>query len=280
MKTDPASFSVMTMNLRFGLARDGENRWNNRKALVGAFLKPLKFDFIGFQEVNHFQADFLETTLKEYRHIGWYNRKLPWWQSNMIFFHKDWNCLGHRHQFISRFPDIPSKMTGSRWPRQCVVGWFENQGRSVLAANTHFDFNPAVQARSAGMVIAFVKRFPPGLPVVITGDFNAGHDSSAFHTFQAHGFREVFEAAPPGTFHGFTGKADSRHIDWILYRGNIRPGTPRVMTFHKGTRYPSDHFPVAADFTWTQDRLTGPGALPSFPVPDLRTTHALIPGRS
>ncbi len=258
MKTDPASFSVMTMNLRFGLARDGENRWDSRKAVVGEFLKQLRMDFIGFQEVNHFQADFLEKTLKGYSHIGWYNRNLPWWQSNMIFFHTDWTCLGHRHHFISRFPDIPSKMAGSRWPRQCVVGWFEKQGRTVLAANTHFDFTPAVQARSAGLVMTFLKQFPSELPMVITGDFNSGHDSSVFHTFQAHGFKEVFAEDPPGTFHGFTGKSDGRHIDWILYRGNIRPDSPRVLTFHKGTQYLSDHFPVTADFTWEPDMLSKP----------------------
>ncbi|MFU8770700.1 MAG: endonuclease/exonuclease/phosphatase family protein [Desulfotignum sp.] len=257
MKTDPVPFSVMTMNLRFGLARDGENNWAQRKFIAEAFLATLKTDFIGFQEVNHFQADFLEKTLKNYDHMGRYNRHLPWWQSNLIFYHKSWTCLSHRHQFISRFPDIPSKMAGSRWPRQCVIGWFEKQGRSLLAANTHFDFNPAVQARSAALVITFLKRFPPGLPVIITGDFNAGHDSSAFQTFQAHGFKEVFETAPSGTFHGFTGKTDGRHIDWILYKGKIQPDVPRILTFHKGGLYPSDHFPVAADFIWKTDPETG-----------------------
>jgi endonuclease/exonuclease/phosphatase family metal-dependent hydrolase len=248
MKTDPASFSVMTMNLRFGLAKDDKNRWERRRDVVKAFLEQMNTDFIGFQEVNHFQAEFLKNTLTQYGHIGWYNRNHPWWQSNIIFFHKDWTRLGYRHHFISRFPDIPSKMPGSWWPRQCVAGWFEKQGTNLLMANTHFDFNPKVQARSAGMVAGFLKRFPPGLPVVITGDFNTGHDSSAFKTFRAHGFKEVFEADPPGTFHGFTGRTDGRHIDWILYRGGIRPVFRRVLTFHQESQYPSDHFPVTADF--------------------------------
>ncbi len=250
MKTDPACFSVTTMNLRFGLAKDGKNCWERRRDVVKDFLEQMNTDFIGFQEVNHFQAEFLKNTLKQYRYIGWYNRHHPWWQSNMIFFHQDWTCLGHRHHFISRFPDLPSKMPGSRWPRQCVAGWFENHGTNLLMANTHFDFNAAVQARSAGMVAGFLKRFPSGLPVVITGDFNTGHASSAFKTFQTHGFKEVFEADPPGTFHGFTGKSDGRHIDWILYRGGIRPVTRRVLTFHKDNQYPSDHFPVTADFAF------------------------------
>jgi len=118
VKTPPASFSVMTMNLRFGLAKDGKNRWDRRKKVVEEFLKQVNMDFIGFQE--------------------------------------------------------------------------------------------------------------------------------------------LFEADPPGTFHGFTGKTDGRHIDWILYRGDIQPGTPRVQTFHKGNQYPSDHFPVATDFTWKQNRLSKP----------------------
>ena len=192
MKTDSPTFSVMTMNLRFGLAKDGKNRWKRRRDVVKDLLEQMNTDFIGFQEVNHFQADYLTGTLKEYRHIGWYNRNHPRWQSNMIFFQKDWTCLGQHHHFISRFPDIPSKLPGSRWPRQCVAGWFEKQGTHLLMANTHFDFNPKVQARSAGMVAGFLRRFPPGLPVVIIGDFNAVHGSSAFRTFQNHGFKEGF----------------------------------------------------------------------------------------
>ncbi len=240
-------FTVMTMNLRFGLARDRENRWDNRKSVVKDFLKQNRADFYGFQEMNHFQAAFLEDTLSKYRCIGRYNPHLPWWQSNMIFYHRDWTCLGHRHHFISDFPDLPSKLAGSRWPRQCVIGWFEKAGYQILAATAHFDFSAEVQARSAGLVTGFLENFPPGLPVVITGDFNAGHDSAAFRTFAAHGFKEVFQDYPLGTFHGFSGKAKA-HIDWILYTGKIRPNDATIMKFNRQGQYPSDHFPVRAAF--------------------------------
>ena len=248
MRPDNAPFSITTMNLRFGLARDRENRWDNRKSVVKAFLRDTRTDFIGFQEVNHFQANFLEEVLSEYRCIGRYNRHLPWWQSNMIFYHRDWTCLGHRHHFISKFPDLPSKLAGSRWPRQCVIGWFEKAGCHLIAATAHFDFNAGVQAKSAGLVTGFLDNFPPGLPTVITGDFNTGHDSGAFRTFAAHGFREVFQDNPSGTFHGFSGEA-ADHIDWILYRGGIRPEGAQIMTFHEGEQFPSDHFPVRATFS-------------------------------
>jgi len=241
-------FTVMTMNLRFGLARDKANRWENRQPVVAEFLKENPADVIGIQEVNHFQAEFLEEVLSQYRCIGRYNRHLHWWQYNMIFYHRDWTCLGHRHHFISDFPDLPSKLEGSRWPRQCVIGWFDKKGCQIIAATAHFDFDAAVQARSAGLVTRFLDNFPPGLPTVVTGDFNTGHDSGAFRTFTTHGFREVFQDHPAGTFHGFSGRAED-HIDWILYRNGITPDGAKIMTFHQGRQYPSDHFPVRAKFT-------------------------------
>jgi endonuclease/exonuclease/phosphatase family metal-dependent hydrolase len=247
MKPDPFAFSAMTMNLRFGLARDRGNCWENRKAVVADILKNNVSDFMGFQEVNHFQAEFLGDVLQDHRCIGRYNPHLPWWQSNMIFYHKDWTCLAHRHHFISDFPDLPSKLKGSRWPRQCVIGWFEKRGQHVLAATTHFDFAADVQAKSAGLVANFLEQFPRDLPTVITGDFNADHESGAFKTFAAHGFQEVCQNKPLGTFHGFSGEAEN-HIDWILYRGDIHPDGADIIRAHQGGQYPSDHFPVRTVF--------------------------------
>lgn len=52
MMTDRSSFSVITMNLRFGLARGGENAWEHRKGLVGTLLVRNRGDFIGFKEAG------------------------------------------------------------------------------------------------------------------------------------------------------------------------------------------------------------------------------------
>lgn len=253
---DHRSFTVMTMNLRFGLAEDKENAWDLRKGLVRQFLMAHPADIIGFQEVNHFQADFLETCLQDHGHRGWHNRHLPWWQSNMVFFGKMWTCLGFRHHFLSPFPDILSKLEGSKWPRQCVAAWLERKGKQILAVNTHFDFDPRVQAKSAALVLGFIDRFPPGLPVVLTGDFNAHTDASVLAVFQAGGFKEVFDGKGTGTYHGFSGVPDGRHIDWILYRGGITPAAPRVLAWGKKNRFPSDHFPVACDFSWDREGET------------------------
>ncbi|WP_020585690.1 hypothetical protein [Desulfobacter curvatus] len=63
------------------------------------------------------------------------------------------------------------------------------------------------------------------------------------------GFKEVFQHDVPGTCHGFTGNPGGKHIGWRLYRGGICARHSRVLIFHRGTRYPSAHFPVTAGFT-------------------------------
>jgi endonuclease/exonuclease/phosphatase family metal-dependent hydrolase len=63
-------------------------------------------------------------------------------------------------------------------------------------------------------------------------------------------FRNVLEPPYPGTFHGFQGGAGRRCIDWILYRGAITARRARVLSFQVDSLYPSDHYPVAADFFW------------------------------
>ncbi len=90
---------IMTMNLRFGLAKDRDNGWEKRQSLVGRILDQSCVDFYGFQEVNHFQAEFLTRSLKHHGHIGWRYKGKKWWQNNLILFDSSWECLGHRHFF-------------------------------------------------------------------------------------------------------------------------------------------------------------------------------------
>nr|WP_320191266.1 endonuclease/exonuclease/phosphatase family protein [uncultured Desulfobacter sp.] len=241
--------TVMTFNLRFGLAKDGPHDWENRKPLVAQILDTYPCDFIGFQEVNHFQAEFLSRSLAHHGCIGWRYRGKKWWQNNLILFDPSWECLGHRHFFLSHSPNIPSRLPGSRWPRQCVIGWFKKDDRYLLMANTHFDFTAEVQQKSAGLVMEFLQRFPKGVPQIITGDFNATPGSPAYHCFKSRGFDLALDGRPVTTFHDFTGKETGLHIDWILYRNGLSPVSEKVIQDSFDGLFPSDHYPVWAAFT-------------------------------
>lgn len=247
--SEQMELTVMTMNLRFGLAHDGANGWLYRKEVVTQFLERHQSTFMGFQEANHFQMGFLQRHLKEHHFIGWHNPERQWWQSNGIFYHNSWHCLKHKHFFLSHTPGVESRLPGSKWPRQCVMGLFQYQGQQVIMGNTHFDFDEPVQRQSARLVVSFLDDFPADIPVIITGDFNSSPGSAAYQLFRSEGFFEVFGTDHDTTYHGFNGGATCQHIDWILFRGPLEVMQRTVLTDNFGGRFPSDHYPVKARFT-------------------------------
>lgn len=249
MALKESNYTAMTLNLRFGLADDGDKSWQNRKDLCADMLARYPVTFLGVQESNHFQTRFLIQNLKDHHHIGWHNPTRERWQSNLIFYHNSWECLKTKHYFLSETPGVESRLSGSKWPRQCVIGLFQRASLRVIVANTHFDFAERVQERSAVLVNQFLLEFPRDCPVIITGDFNSNPGGKAHAVFSANGFLEVFDGQHSTTFHKFTGEATKEHIDWILYRGNIKVVSKKIVMDSSFDRYPSDHYPVMAVFS-------------------------------
>lgn len=245
------SFTVMTMNLRFGLADDGENSWENRKIAYHTLFERIQPDFIGIQESNNFQTAFLDELLDSYAFIGMCDPSPDFWQNNIIFHHSSWTCLKNKHYFLSDTPGVKSKFPESKWPRQCVIGLFEREGDVLIHANTHFDFKPSVQEKSAGLVFKFLTEFPENTPTVITGDFNTSPESDTYRFFLNEGFNDLFENEHSSTFHGFTGQNLGDHIDWILYRGKLKGMDHSIIRDSFSGYYPSDHFPVVSEFEFS-----------------------------
>jgi endonuclease/exonuclease/phosphatase family metal-dependent hydrolase len=107
-------FSTLTFNLRFGLADDGANSWDHRKKGLTALFKKYNPDFIGLQEANDFQIDYLTKILIGYEFIGKRSPAPPNWQNNVIFFKRKWEPEVYQHLFLSKTPTIPSKFRDSR----------------------------------------------------------------------------------------------------------------------------------------------------------------------
>lgn len=242
--------NVMTLNLRFGRADDGRNSWENRKERYVSFFQEYRPDFIGIQEVNDFQADFLQQVLGEYACIGQRIPSPPYWQDNLIFFKKKWICSAQERFFLTHTPHVPSRFPDSKWPRQCVLGMFQNKGISFVAVNTHFDFLPSVQEESAKIIVQKLAVYhDSGIPVIITGDFNALPGSPGYREFMASGkLKEVFYGEYSGTYHGFSGESSDRHIDWVMYRGSLELVSRRMIVDQYQGGYLSDHYPVLAEF--------------------------------
>jgi endonuclease/exonuclease/phosphatase family metal-dependent hydrolase len=252
-------FSALTFNLRFGLADDGANSWDHRKKGLPALFSTYRPDFIGLQEANDFQIDYLTDILAGYGLIGKYSPAPPDWQHNVIFFKSEWESTFYRHLFLSPTPSVPSRFRGSRWPRQCTIGMFANNHRRLVCINTHFDFAEDVQTKSARLIMANLSKLPSQAPAVLLGDFNATPKQNCYGIFTGGGresppdgpwFKNAAVKPFPGTHHGFNGRTNGEHIDWILYRGRIAPVAYRVVEGLFAGVYPSDHFPVYATFRW------------------------------
>lgn len=249
--------SVLTLNLRFGLADDGPNSWQYRKKVFPCLFKKYRTDFIGFQEANDFQTDFLNEMLTEYDFIGKRSPSPSFWQDIIIFYKKTWTCIYREHFFLSPTPTIPSRFRESRWPRQCTMGMFKNGRHRIICVNTHLDFDTSVQIKSAKLIMERLLRFPSDVPVIMVGDFNTTPFSPCYNIFTGHGqkieekewyFKNAFKKPFPGTHHGFTGSINGDYIDWILYRGKIFKQESRVIRDTIDCLYPSDHFPLYATF--------------------------------
>lgn len=250
MSDDQNQLTVMTLNLRFGLADDGENSWKNRKDAYPELFDRIQPDFVGFQESNNFQTDYLHDILHTYRYIGMCDPSPDFWQNNIIFYRPPWVCLRKKHYFLSDTPEVKSKFSESKWPRQCTIGLFKHELKdySLIHVNTHFDFKSSVQEKSACRILDFLKDFPDNTPTIITGDFNTSPESLTYQNFMDHGFRDLFENDHSSTFHGFTGNALGEHIDWILYRGEITGVNHYLIRDSFSGFFPSDHYPVVSVF--------------------------------
>lgn len=244
--TANATIRFLCLNLRFGLADDGPDNWEYRKRCYPDLLKAHRCDFYGFQEANDFQISYLQSLLPEYDVIGWRSPAPDYWQNNVLFHHRRWRCLKSDHFYLSRTPDRPSKFSQSQWPRQCTMGVFQNADMQITVVNTHFDFKPEIQRKSALLILKRLNHMGPPGSAVLMGDLNAGPDAGCIAeiTNRASGFKSALPPSSGGTYHRFRGVAEGPPIDWFFYRGALEKEGATVVTNRYAGRYPSDHYPI------------------------------------
>src|SRR5688572_13023530 len=61
---------VLSFNIRYGTAADGENHWNQRKDFLIETIKAFDPDLLGTQETLGFQRDYLAEKLVQYESLG------------------------------------------------------------------------------------------------------------------------------------------------------------------------------------------------------------------
>lgn len=258
---------VMSYNIRYGTANDGENHWEKRKEFLVATIKTFAPDLLGTQETLGFQRDYLAEQLKDYEVLG-VGRDDGKEKGEMtaLYFRRDrFEKLDGGHFWLSETPEVPgSKSWDTSLTR--MVTWVKLRDRQtpkakpILYFNTHFDHR-GEQARteSAKLIRRRIVEAGKNVRVIITGDFNAGDDSAPYQALFAATEKNpspVFDtyralnpqrAANEGSFSGFKVEATTGpRIDWIGASREWQVISATIDRTARNGRTPSDHFAVTA----------------------------------
>jgi endonuclease/exonuclease/phosphatase family metal-dependent hydrolase len=262
-----AELRVMSYNIRYGTAPDGENHWERRKEFLIETIRSFKPDLLGTQETLAFQRDYLAEKLPEYGVLG-VGRDDGKDRGEMmaIYWRKErFEVLDSGHFWLSLTPDIPgSRSWDSSLPR--MVTWIKLRDRQqperppILWMNTHFDHR-GKQARqnSAQLLRRKLEELGQGCSLIVTGDFNSGEGSEPYRIlFGPWEAKELplvdtYRAVHPerrgdeGTFSGFrASNVSGPRIDWIGCSRDWRILEAGIDRTARDGRTPSDHFAVYA----------------------------------
>lgn len=262
---------VMSFNIRYGTAADGDNSWEHRTDLVRETIDRFDPDLLGTQECLAMQAEYLREAFPEYGFVG-VGRDDGHLDGEMcgIFYRRGmFECVDSGHFWLSEAPEtIASRSWDTSLTRMAT--WVRlssrtDPSRELCFLNTHFDHQGGEARReSAKLICQMIEQLAGDAPCIITGDFNAPADPRARGPYAAlmacrlggeSTFTDTYRAqhAPgprEGTFNGFRGTDDGARIDWVLASPPFDVEASEIVRYEEGGRYPSDHFPVTAILQW------------------------------
>jgi endonuclease/exonuclease/phosphatase family metal-dependent hydrolase len=251
--------TVMSFNIRYGTANDGENRWPARRDLLFDVVREEAADVIGLQEALDTQIDEIVAAVPSYAVVGVGRddgaRKGEY---SAILFKRDRFQVSDAGTFW--FSDTPNVVASVSWGNRItrICTWarlVDRDGRAFWHYNVHLDHqSQPSRERSAQLLRARIdERRVPQEPVIITGDFNAGERNLAVATMTAGGaFVDTFRVKHPdekvvGTFTGFdAAKIEGEKIDYVFAPAGSEVLRAAIVRTARAGRLPSDHFPVVA----------------------------------
>lgn len=262
------TYQVMTYNIRYGNANDGENHWNLRKDFLQGQIAFYKPDIFGIQEALHFQVKYLDSSFANYKYVGvGRDDGKEKGEYSAVFYNGDkFKVLNHSTFWLSKTPDKISVGWDAAMERICTYTLLEDNisKQKFWVFNTHFD-HIGEQARIESAKLIFKKISAlnsDNLPVILMGDFNLEPDSAPIQfltTNLSDSFKSSLEKpfGPSGTFNGFKfNEPVTRRIDYIFTsKKNIKVLQYAVLSDSKDCKYPSDHLPVFIEIELNKSAL-------------------------
>lgn len=256
-----ARVNVMSYNIRYDNPEDSLNNWQYRKDRAATAIRFYDADILGTQEVLHNQLEDLKQRLPEYDVIGVGREdgKEKGEYSALWYKKERFELLASGYFWLSETPEV----AGSKgWDGACerIASWAKlkdkTSGKEYFALNTHLDHvGVAARREGVGLILDKVNELSGGLPVIVTGDFNAEPESDVIkHITDAGNPKHLQDArlmspivyGPSWSFHNF-GKIpyDKRPlIDYVFVRNDLEVLRYGVLAETEGVEFLSDHAPV------------------------------------
>jgi endonuclease/exonuclease/phosphatase family metal-dependent hydrolase len=256
-----SEIKVMSYNIRYDAPNDGDNIWDFRKEKLSALMAYYDADFIGTQEVQHHQLEYLLQKLPTHSYIGVARTdgKMDG-EYSAIFYNKEkWKSISQETFWLSPTPSVPSKGWDAAFERICTYGLFQCQKskKFIWVLNTHFDHvGKIARLHSAQLIVGKIKELKDkkNYPIVFMGDLNAMSDENTIVLFNQYlkDARQVSQLpayGPEDTWNAFQFfKKPSGRIDYIFIKEDPSVKVKRFATIDDfyDFKYPSDHLPVMA----------------------------------
>jgi len=256
---------VMSFNIRYGTANDGEDRWEKRRDFLVETIKKYDPDLLGMQEVLAEQADFLQQQLPDYGFAGGGrdDGKRKGEFSPVMFKKNRFELLAHGMWWLSPTPEkVGSKGWDAALPR--IVTWARlkdrKSGATLLWFNTHWDHvGNTARVESGKLMRKLIEdNGGPDGPAIVTGDFNSTEETPQYRSLTVgdgtglkliDAYREVHPQVEENeaSFNGFKGTKKGLRIDWILHSPQWVATGASIDRADRNGHTPSDHYPVTAE---------------------------------
>jgi endonuclease/exonuclease/phosphatase family metal-dependent hydrolase len=269
---DGLELRVMTFNIRYGTANDGENHWKNRKEMVFDVIRNHPSDVVGLQEALRFQMDEIRKECPVYGEIGVAREDgYEEGEYSSILYRTDRFGVGESGTFwLSDTPEIPGSNT---WGAACVriCSWARlietKTGNAFYIFNLHLDHvSQPSREKSAVLLAERIRNRRFKDPFVVTGDFNVGESNSVVKYLKGQSgidsgtgqktvntvpMVDTFRVLHPditdvGTFNRFKGNRQGDKIDYVFTLPTVKVLEAQILYDNIEGHYPSDHFPVIA----------------------------------
>jgi endonuclease/exonuclease/phosphatase family metal-dependent hydrolase len=252
----------MSYNIRYDNPDDAPNNWDNRKERVANLISFYEPVFLGTQEAEFHQLDYLDQNLTQYDWIGVgrTDGKKAGEFSALLFDTTEVELVADSDStiWLSKTPAVPSKNWDAALPRILTWGEFriKSTGENIFVFNTHFDhIGDTARTESAKIILKTIEKTAGDAPVVLMGDFNIVDSSEPYKIItssflsDAYNTSDLPNVGPSFTFSGFSvGEIEEkRRIDYIFTNNRIDVLKHAVITSFHNDYYPSDHLPVVAE---------------------------------